>query len=406
MENEKPTLPYTLRVINTVGAGLRAMGLPIAEFKEETLLRAASKQTGLSDFGDPYFLEGLRCLLDSGEHDAHLNFLGRIGSYNWVLLQLTNRLRLVDTMKRRPEIFQRPLLPPIIITGLARSGTTLLHRMLALDPSRRGIPYWELIRPMPPVEGSPDYRQQTAEEEFKMRLKLAANMDHKHYSRPEEPDECQVMLGLTFVNTAFWVFTQVFGYVRWYMEQNLFEKKYEDYHRLLQVLQSAHPAKRLVLKAPEHLPNIDVLLENIPQAMVIQTHRDPLQVLPSLNSLLYSTQISSTDQVDIKRMAETNLNLLEWSIARNLAARRKCAGKIFDLPYEQILADPVGAVRNVYKHFQLDWPDGFEHHLQEYVDQNPKDKYGRHHYQLEDFGQISEEISKRFKEYREEFGYS
>ena len=103
--------------------------------------------------------------------------------YNWILLQLTNRLLLVETMKRRPEIFQRPLLFPIIITGLARSGTTLLHRMLALDPSRRGVPSWELTRPIPPVEGSPDYRQHTAEQEFKLRLKLAANMDHKHYSR-------------------------------------------------------------------------------------------------------------------------------------------------------------------------------------------------------------------------------
>ena len=105
-------------------------------------------------------------------------------------------------------------------------------------------------------------------------------------------------------------------------------------------------------------------------------------------------------------MAETNLNLLEWSIARNLAARRKCARKTYDLPYGQIVADPVGAVRNVYRHFQLDWPDGFENSLQEYVDQNPKDKHGRHHYRLEDFGQTSEEIAETFKEYREEFGYA
>jgi hypothetical protein len=98
MQKDKFTLPYTLRVINTIGAVLRAMRLPTTEFKEETLLRAASKQTGLSDFGDPYFREGLRRLLDSAENDAKLHFLGRMVFFNWVLLQLANRLLLVETM--------------------------------------------------------------------------------------------------------------------------------------------------------------------------------------------------------------------------------------------------------------------------------------------------------------------
>jgi hypothetical protein len=213
-----------------------------------------------------------------------------------------------------------------------------------------------------------------------------------------------LMLGLTFVNLAFWLFGQVFGYMEWYMGQNLSEKKYQDYRRLLQVLQSTDPAKRLVLKAPEHTPYIDVLLRMVPEALVVQTHRDPAVVLPSLNSLIYSFQASSTDQLNIKRMAETNLHLLEWDITCNRAAREKLTGQIFDLPYDQMIADPVGTVREVYRHFHLDWPDGFESDLQEYVEQNPKDKHGRHHYRPEDFGQTSQEISQKFKEYIEEFG--
>ncbi|MBP1702896.1 MAG: sulfotransferase, partial [Chloroflexi bacterium] len=235
-------------------------------------------------------------------------------------------------------------------------------------------------RPIPPIGGSPDRRRQIAEQEINLRSKFTANIDHKHYSGLDDPEECLFMLGLTFVNTAFWLFADVYGYIDWYMKQNLFEKKYQDYFRLLQVLQSANPDRRLVMKAPEHSPKVDVLLGMIPSAQIIQTHRDPVAVVPSLNSLYYSIHISLTNQVDIKMMAETNLRLLAWEIEENLAARKKHAGQIFDIQYEQIIADPVGTVIEVYRHFQLPWPNGYEHTLQEYIEQNPKDKHGRHHY--------------------------
>ena len=406
MQGVRHPHPNALRTVNTIGAALRALRLPIAELKVEPLCRIASKQTGLSDFGDPYYREGLQQVLLSAERDANLHFWGRFRFHYWLVLQLTNRLLLVETLKRQPETFQRPLLPPLIIIGLPRTGTTLLHRMLALDPAHRGVASWEMTRPIPPQDGSLDRRRQTAQRGANLQAKLNVNIDHKHYTSPDEPEECMFMLGLTFVTVIFWLIAPVFGYMEWFMGQNLFEKKYQDYRRLLQVLQSVHPARRLIMKAPEHTPAIDVLLEAIPQALVLQTHRNPLAVVPSTNSLVYSNQISGTNHIDVKRMAEANLQLLKWDLACNLAARGKCAGRIYDLQYEQIVNDPVGTMREIYRHFNLEWPDGFERCLQAYIEQNPKDKHGSHRYQPEDFGQTAQEIAQAFRDYNVEFGYA
>ena len=137
MLDGKPSLVFPFRFANNVAKYMHASRLPQARLDEEALCEAAIRSTSLTDFGDPYYREGLLTLLESAEKDANLHFVGRICLHGMIVTYLSNRLLLMEAQKRSPELFHHPLLPPIIILGLPRTGTTFLHRTLALDPAHR-----------------------------------------------------------------------------------------------------------------------------------------------------------------------------------------------------------------------------------------------------------------------------
>jgi hypothetical protein len=304
--------------------------------------------------------------------------------------------------KQAPELFKKPLHPPLIVLGFPRSGTTLLHRLLAADPTGRAIPLWELSSPLPEGNGphlltdSADQakRIKWMQKQMDIRLSLSEGLDQKHFIRVDSPEECMFMLGQTFHTMLYWVTAPVFSYVEWYGRQDR-TKKYEDYRRLLQVLQAVDPGKRLVLKAPAHTGGIGELIEKVPEAMIIQTHRDPATCLNSLNSLFLTTQGVVTETLDRYRMAEANLNLMFEELSRNAAGRKKYPGQILDVHYQNLIADPIGTVQGIYDHFKLPYTAEFEAAIKRYLDENPKGKHGRHRYSSADFGMTDEGIRER-----------
>jgi hypothetical protein len=401
----RSSLPFRFRLLNVVGRSLRATKLLDARFDEETVHRVAKKQTGLSDFGDPYYREGLSRLLGSAEKDAELHFVGRLAYREIIDNSLANRLRLVEARKRTLEVFRRPLIPPIIVLGLHRSGTTFLHRMLALDPMHRGVPLWELVRPFPDggtANGLADRRRQVVQRRLHSRQKLAPDLDRKHYTRVDTPEECNWLLAVTFVSPIFWTFAPVYGYLDWYKNQDRLQASYE-YRSLLQVLQAVDPTRRLALKAPAHTGAVEALLQTVPGSLLIQTHRNPVESFASLTSLFYSLHSRMTERLDVRRMTEAILSLQEDQIERNLAARDTHPGALFDVYYDRLVTDPIGTVRDIYNHYDLAWSEKFAQRLNYYVQQNPRGKHGAHLYAPEDFGQTEEAISERFAAYIERF---
>jgi Sulfotransferase family len=221
-----------------VGSHLGAARLPIARLDEESLVQAAMQETGLTDFGSPYYREGLLPLLDSLEDDAALHFAGRVANREVIVGSLINRLLLTESCKRTPDFFQRPLKPPIIVLGLPRSGTTLLHRLLAMDPAHRAVPWWELARPVPGPDSErlPDRRRQVFQKKLHRRQKAMPDLDRKHYTRVDTPEECIWLLASSFLSPLFWAFAPVYGYLDCYKNQDRLQAYYE-YRQLLQVLQ-------------------------------------------------------------------------------------------------------------------------------------------------------------------------
>jgi Sulfotransferase family len=403
----RTSLPLRLRLLNAVGKHLGAARLPVARLDEETLVQAAVKETGLTDFGSSYYRKGLLRLLESLEDDAALHFAGRVANREVIVGSLINRLLLTEACKRTPAVFRRPLKRPIIILGLPRSGTTFLHRLLAMDPVHRAVPWWELARPVPDAHSDEqsDRRRQVLQRKLHRRQRAMPDYDRKHYTRVDTPEECIWLLANTFFSPLFWAFAPVYGYLDWYKNQDRLQA-YSEYRLLLQVLQAADPTRRLVLKSSTHTGAVEALLQTVPGALLIQTHRNPAEATVSLASLFYSAHNRMTERLDVRRMIEAILGFHEHQIARNLATRNTHPGALFDVYYDRLVADPIGTVRDIYDHYDLAWSDEFAERLNSYVQQNPIGKHGPHRYAPEDFGQTGEAISERFAAYIERFELS
>lgn len=368
---------------------------------EDRLCADVVEELGLTDFGHPHFREGLRCLLDSAERDARLSGSGRAILHALTTTLLSNRLLLADARRRCPAIFERPLIPPIIVAGLPRSGTTYLHRLLSLDPAHRGVPMWELLRPLP--SGTPDLRRQMAVDGERGQQEALPGYDRIHYSRADSVEECIILQATTFCSALFLSFFAVSSYAHWFVKHDQREP-YREYLLLLQYLQSVKPELRLTLKAPSHTGSLQVLHETIPTAMLIQMHRDPVAVCNSANSSRALLQRMTTDHIDLRRNAMLHLDILsQWTTA-SMAFQDRHPGLVHDVLYTNLIADPVGVIKGIYQRFNLPWTDEYAKRLATYMEENPQYKYGEHRYRSEDFGGTEEEIVSHFAPYIERYG--
>ena len=406
MEAQKLELPLSLKVISVIAKLMNALDLPPTRLDEDSVCTSAMKEAGLSDFGDPYFREGLRELLRSCQQDADLHPIGCMVARDMITNFLMQRLKLVEARKQEPGIFSQPLVPPLIVTGMARSGTTFLHNMLAEDPENRAIPQWKLMRPFPEGDtnlNEPDPRIAKMEAGLKFRQPMLPGLDAKHALRTDAPEECIIPLGLTFNSLLFPTLFPVMGYMAWYLENADSSPKYQDYRRILQVFQAEEPGQRLTMKAPAHMGSLRALMEHIPDALIVQLHRDPVTCVTSVCSLVYTYHQSVSNKVNIALIADLSLQLYETWLKRNLAFREIYPNVIYDVYYKSFVSDPIGTVRGIYSHFDLPWTEPIAANLWTYIDQNPKNKHGKHLYSAADFGLTEAAIADRLKFFYGEF---
>lgn len=403
---EHPYRPPWLRLINWTGSTLKRGGVPLVNLSEESILSAAFRQTGLSDWGDESFRVPLRILLESFEKEANLNFVGRYLLRQHCIRLLVNRLRIQDDLKRYPEILQVPIRRPLFIVGLPRTGTTLLHNLLSQDPSSRWLALWELTSPSPP----PDYQTRDTDPRIEETEKLvrqynylAPNLSAAHYLNPKGPEECNSLFEHGFVSTLFELRANVPRYVEWLEAQDMVAS-YRYFRQQLQFLAWRCPGDHWVLKAPAHLFSLDALMTVFPDACIIQTHRDPLKVLPSICSLSAMVRGICSDQVDLRLVGEHWNNRLENALERAMQVRESVApDQFYDVNYNALLQDPIGTVRQIYAYFNYDFAPRIEENINRWITQNPQHKHGIHRYSLKQFGLEPTIINRRFARYRERF---
>lgn len=384
------------------------MGLRWPSLDERDLLDTAIARAGTSDFGGEEFREGLRVLLDSVEREADLTTLGRLSCRETLLRYLENRLRLTDYRKRHPEVSAQVIERPIFIVGLPRTGTTLLFNLLAQDPANRAPRSWEVEWPVPPPEPvtyETDPRIRDAEKLFANLDRLIPTLPAIHEFGAELPQECVPINAHEMLSVQFNVTFHAPSYQTWLDQQDLV-RSYHFHQKFLQHLQSRYMKDRWALKSPAHLPAIDALLRAYPDALIIHTHRDPADVIPSLASLHYAFRCMASDSVDPIRIGRNVMDIWSLYLARAVEARQRHRDKpkqFFDAHFGDTLKDPVDLLRRAYDHFEIRFTEEARTRMSSFLSKNPRAARGVHRYARKDFRLDLAEIRDRFSDYCEEF---
>ncbi len=409
MSQPKSQRPFAIRAINGLGAAMAGLGLELPRLDERALLRAARKATGLDDFGGEGFREGMGRLLASLEAEARLNTLGRVMARQTIFRYLRNRLQLRAYRRAHPELDREEIRRPLFILGLPRTGTTILFNLLAQDPANRPPLGWEVEIPDPPPDGDSyqsDPRIQQVQRQFDQLDRVSPGLAAIHEFGALLPQECVQITAHEFLSVQFHVLFNVPSYQDW-LDRQSFLPAYRMHRAFLQHLQHGYAGERWLLKSPGHLAVVEDLLQAYPDACIIHTHRDPLEVMSSLASLSYTLRVLNSDHADPLLVGRQQTDLWERNLKRALQARDRAGGRqaqFFDVRFEEVLADPIALVARIYQHFGLPLDSGARARMEAFLRDNPRDKHGSHRYSLGDFGLDPAKEAPRFAEYCQRFG--
>ncbi len=366
----------------------------------EILLQKAIAQTNLSDFGDDAFREPYGLLLQSLRDEARLNTQGVIMLQHTILRLLVNRLLTEQAFATNPEMAGTPIERPLYILGFPRTGTTLLHSLLACDPSSRWLRLWEGLHPAPAPESlKDDPRVATTKNWVAGFEKLVPRLARAHKLDATGPEECLWLIEHTFADLIFELRANIPSYSKWLAEHESESVWYHYYRRQLQMLGWKCRGNHWVCKAPRHLPGLGGLLSVFPDARIVQTHRGVESVLPSICSLCEITQSASSDMVDKAAIgAHWHQRLLE--IERRSTKVRTAAepGQFLDVQYTDLVANPIDTVRRIYEHHDYNYSDEFENGMKLWLADNRQHKHGAHRYSLEEYGLNAETVRNDFEE--------
>lgn len=401
---DRPYRPAWMRVVNGVGRALGAVGVRRwPSLEPASLIAEAERRTRLSDWGSDHFREGLRVLVESFEGQNATTTFGRIFFREYCIRALVNRLKTEDDFKRHPEILDVPIERPLFITGLPRSGTTFLHRLMCEDPAARPMYLWETLEPSPPPRAETrltDPRIARARRSVGTLNRLAPRARAAHLFDADSPEECNSLFAQGFVAGINGFMFDVPQYVEWLDEQDL-RGPYRELRRMLQLLSWRWPGSPWLLKAPAHVFGLDSLLAAFPDACIVMTHRDPLQVLPSLCSLSAAFRGIVSDRVDMRRLGEEYTEAMVRGTDRAMKVRAEAdPARFFDVGYPDLIADPIGQVRKVREYFGYSYDDALEARMKAWLAENRQHKHGVHRYSLDQFGLEPAAVSEHFTSYR------
>jgi hypothetical protein len=375
------------------------------------LLAQATGETGLRDFGDGQFRGSLEALVGFLNEGAGLGADDRRAAFGQVVRVLGWRLRLVEDRQRYPGIADERIEAPLIVIGFPRSGTTLLHALLAAAPGHRAPRYWEVARPSPPVSlaaaGDPRIAEGTRDIERWLAEYAGFIAQHPYFDAgAQTPMECESLLVYDLRNAYPTIFSKVpFGFG--WAQASSDEEYYASHRRFLQHLQFGGPRRRWVLKGVEHQFRLSALLAAYPDAKLIWPHRDPVEVFGSLLAVvsMVFTHSGTPAPADRRAFSLAMLDGFGQRVEKALADPACQAGSVCHVTYPDLVADPAGVVRSVQEHFGLPL-DGVEPAVRGWLDDpgHRSDRFGRWTYDLADHGVSAGEVRERFGAYRARFG--
>jgi hypothetical protein len=364
------------------------------------LRELAAAATGLSDFGPDDFTDGLAVLLDSYHAEAGLTRGGERVARAMLRGALTARLISEAAWRAHPEHAQIPVTRPLFVTGLPRTGTTALHRLLVADPAHQGLEMWlaEVPQPRPP-------RERWAADPVFAYIQAGCEKHHTahpefmgvHYMAADQVEECWQLLRQSMRSISWECLAHLPSYSAWLSTQDWTEP-YRRHRRNLQLIGLPDAPKRWVLKNPSHLFALDALLAVYPDALVIQTHRDPVTAIASVCSLTAQATAGWSEVFTGDVIGRDQLELWASGLERFSAARaRHDQVRFFDVRYEDLVADPVGTAEAAYGHFGLPFTGAVADAMRGLAaDGGATGVRPAHRYTLGDFGLTDADVTARF----------
>jgi len=354
----------------------------------DALVRAACRNAGAADFGAPPLQPALDVLLRAFAEEADLTAVGRLAARGDVRSLLINRLNLQADRTRHAGIAAETVAGPLVITGLPRTGTTLLHALLAEDPGHRAPLAWEVMFPSPPPgqdsAASLQRRQRRAAGRLAWMERLSPGFQAVHEIGAGLPQECIAITAHSFVSLRFLVTHDLPAYAAFLQEADHLQA-YGFHRRFLQHLQWQRAPRRWALKAPGHLMHLDALLATYPDAMVVQTHRDPVESIPSLVSLRARLRRAFSRRGDAVRIGDEVIEYWCRALDRAAAVRAQHPSRqFFDLDYGRLVERPLDSVAALYDHFGLRLSPEARERMRAYLAANPQHKHGPHRYAAAD----------------------
>jgi hypothetical protein len=365
----------------------------------DALLEQAVRELGepKSDFGDPEW-RGRFAALARALDASPLHLVGRLLTKQELLRSLRARLALSHAVDRAPAIERERIEAPVIVTGPARSGTTILFELLWLDPALRGPLASEALHPVAPA--GPDERAAWSECEQELWADVQPEFAAIHELRSDLPVECVTLTEPCFCGPHWTMVSQAAGLPD--------PARMFDFHRrILQVLQhGAGPPRTWLLKTPGHLMTLDLLFATYPDAWVVQTHRDPAKTMPSTVSTTAMVQWLRTDEIDLPLLAAAISGAFTGALNQvaERRAKHELPDRFVDVHFQELLRHPVATLRAAYERMGRPFTEEHAAAIRRYLAEKPKGKFGVHRYAPEDWGFTAAALRRDLAPYIEHFG--
>lgn len=369
----------------------------------ESLIRQAQEDTSLSDFGDDYWKNSFYNDISNFNSLKRSLTLGRLLKKTEFLLSLKNRLLLIAKLKQSPSIKNESIKSPLIITGLPRTGTTILFALLSLDKRNRAPLGYEIFSPVKSTDNLAQSRQNIGECMLDLTMDIEPEIRQTHDNRASLPAECWMIANNVLGNSL----------PDFYAEKPFsahFSQLSSDYnyswHKLvLQTLQHQTVKMKWLLKCPSHLFHLDSLFRCYPDARVIHLHRDPTTSIPSLLNHLRCFE-RLYEKLNGKKSYRNAMVFMSDCLEQVIKQRENGVipnNQITDVLFDELMKDPIAVIKSIYQQLNLDFNPDMPGKIKTYLDQRPRHKYGKHTYAETDFNLTDKDIRKQFKFYTEHY---